>query len=157
MEPERVKEWDEYYFNILYQVAKKSKDPHTKVGCLLVGPDREIRSTGFNSPPRGINDNIPERFSRENREKYKWCEHSERNAIYNAARVGIPLKGSICYVPWYPCVDCTRGLIQVGIIELVLDDRENNPWRQRTDWNMDVSEIMISEANITVRKWKPIN
>src|ERR1019366_1039390 len=78
--------WDEYYLNMLELVASKSKDKSTKVGVIVVGPDNEIRSTGFNSFPRGINDDLEERQLRP--AKYLYIEHGERNAIYNAARVG---------------------------------------------------------------------
>ncbi len=87
--------WHDYYLNMLTDVAAKSKDEATKVGVIVVGPDNEIRSTGFNSFPRGINDNVPERQTRPT--KYLYIEHGERNAIYNAARVGVPLKGCRIY------------------------------------------------------------
>jgi dCMP deaminase len=48
--------WDEFFINICYTVAKKSKDRSTQVGCVVVGPDQEIRSTGFNGLPRGVID-----------------------------------------------------------------------------------------------------
>ena len=39
-------------------VAKKSKDQSTQIGAVIVGPDNEIRSTGYNSFPSGINDDL---------------------------------------------------------------------------------------------------
>ena len=63
-------------------VAKKSKDQSTQIGAVIVGIDNEIRSTGYNSFPSGINDDLQERQERP--EKYYWIEHAERNALYNA-------------------------------------------------------------------------
>ena len=83
--------WDTYFISLAYLIAMKSKDTKTKHGSVIVGIDNEIVSTGYNSPPRGIDDNKPERQGRP--EKYFWNEHSERNAIYNAARIGVSLKG----------------------------------------------------------------
>jgi len=40
--------WYDYYVNMLPAVAAKSKDIHTKVGAIIVGPEHEIRSTGYN-------------------------------------------------------------------------------------------------------------
>jgi dCMP deaminase len=57
-------DWDTYFMELIYHIAAKSKDGSTKVGCAVIGPDNEIRSTGYNSFPRGINDNIPERHER---------------------------------------------------------------------------------------------
>lgn len=109
--------WDKYFISMLYLVAMKSKDAKTQNATVIVGPDNEIRSTGYNSFPRGIDDNIPERQERP--EKYYWFEHGERNAIYNAARVGTPLKGCKIYVTGIPCMDCARGIIQSGITEVI--------------------------------------
>ena len=40
--------WDVRFLELAKQIASWSKDPSTQVGCVVVGPDREIRSTGFN-------------------------------------------------------------------------------------------------------------
>ena len=106
--------WTDYFYNIAQQVKEKSKDERTKVGAVIVGKDKEIVSTGYNSFPRGIVDNRPERQERP--EKYFWFEHAERNAIYNAARIGVSTKGCTMYLTCgIPCADCARGIINAGI------------------------------------------
>ena len=146
--------WDEYFFLLVDTVALKSKDPDTKVGCVIVGPDKEIRTTGYNSFPRGIRDNVVERTQRP--AKYLWIEHSERNAVYNAARMGTSLKDCISYQSWYPCANCASALINVGIKEIVVDFREANPWFQNDRWDdsMEVSKTMLDEAFVKIRKWR---
>ena len=74
--------WLEYFYDMANLVAKKSKDQSTKIGAVIVGADNEIRSTGYNSFPKGLNDDLQERQERP--EKYYWIEHAERNALYNA-------------------------------------------------------------------------
>ena len=49
-------EWERYFFNIAEEVKKKSKDKNTQIGAVIVGKDKEIVSTGYNSFPRGIDD-----------------------------------------------------------------------------------------------------
>lgn len=110
---------DDTFMDMVYTMAQLSKDENTHIGAVIVGPDHEIRSTGFNSFPRGLNDTLPERQERP--EKYFWIEHAERNAIYNAARVGIPLKGCRIYTNGTPCMDCARAIIQAGISEVIID------------------------------------
>jgi dCMP deaminase len=106
--------WTEYFLNIAEQVKLKSKDQSTQIGAVIVGIDNEVLSTGYNSFPRGLDDSLPERQERP--EKYFWFEHAERNAIYNAARVGIPLRGSSIYLTsGLPCMDCARGIVNSGI------------------------------------------
>ena len=106
--------WTEYFLEIAEVVKLKSKDQSTQIGAVIVGIDNEVLSTGYNSFPRGLDDSLPERQERP--EKYFWFEHAERNAIYNAARVGIPLKGSSIYLTsGLPCMDCARGIVNSGI------------------------------------------
>jgi dCMP deaminase len=138
--------WDDTFIEICSVIAKRSKDENTKIGCVIVGPNHEVRSLGYNCFPRGIDDNRPERQQRP--WKYKFFEHAERNAIYNAARIGVPLEGCSVYIPLYPCADCARGVIQAGIVEIVCESVVI-PERWITDCN--AAEEMLREAGITVR------
>lgn len=138
--------WDKYFIDMARFVATKSKDPNTKVGCVIIGPDHEIRSTGYNGLPRGLDDNLPERNERPT--KYKFYEHSERNAIYNSARHGTALKGCTVYITAPPCSDCVRGLIQVGIVEVVVvKDHGWDGWKEHREQAI----AMMNEAGIIFR------
>ena len=129
--------------------AQWSKDPSTKVGCVVVGPDREIRSTGFNGLPRGIEDTA-ERLG-DRALKYPLICHAEENAIMHAARIGVALKGCIAYVTWPPCTRCARSLIQAGVIA-----RSCSPGRSRSQSagprTSSISKAMFGEAGVTVRE-----
>lgn len=144
--------WDKYFLDMAVFVAQKSKDISTKVGCVIVGPDKEVRSTGFNGFPRRVNDERKERLERPL--KYLWTEHSERNAIYSAAKIGIPLDGCNIYVDFYPCADCARAIIQAGIKEVIVDGRN---YQQKYDlslrWkeSLDVAKEMLIEAEVKIR------
>ena len=106
--------WTEYFLLIAENIKLKSKDKSTQIGAVIVGKNNEVLSTGYNSFPRGLNDGIIERQERP--EKYYWFEHAERNAIFNAARVGTPLDNSTIYLTsGPPCMDCARGIVNAGI------------------------------------------
>lgn len=115
-----VPTWDLYFHEMSKLVATRSKDQSTNIGAVIVGPDNEIISTGYNSFPRGIDDYNPDRHERP--EKYFWFEHAERNAIFNAARrSGSGLNGCKMYLNCFvPCTDCARAIIQVGIDQVIL-------------------------------------
>ena len=115
LDPKQINmNWTEYFLGLAEQVKLKSKDQSTQIGAVIVGEDNEVLSTGYNSFPRGMDDSKEERQERP--EKYFWFEHAERNAIYNAARVGTPLKGSTIYLTsGLPCMDCARGIVNSGI------------------------------------------
>ena len=97
---DHVLSWDEMFILQAALIAQKSKDPSTKVGCVIVGDDNAILSMGFNGFPRGVDEHNSARWKRP--EKYNWVEHAERNAIYNAARHGINLFGARAYLNWEP-------------------------------------------------------
>ena len=127
-------------------IACWSKDRSRKVGCVIAGPNNEIRTTGYNGFPRGVNDDVEYRHERPM--KYKWTEHAERNAIYNAARNGISISGCTIYVPWYPCMDCARAIVQSGISKLVC----YHPDWDDPVWKDDFREVphLLREARIEV-------
>tara|TARA_B100000035_G_C20760522_1_gene448085 strand:+ start:121 stop:567 length:447 start_codon:yes stop_codon:yes gene_type:complete len=142
--------WDLRFIGLAQHISKWSKDPSTKVGCVVVGEDREIRSTGFNGFPRGINDDEDRLMDRE--KKYPLICHAEENAIMHAARIGVSLKDSTAYVTWPPCSRCARSLIQAGIKEIVYPETGKIPERWIEDFT--ISDNMLNEAGVAVRSIK---
>lgn len=142
-------EWDRYFLNIAEQVKEKSKDKRTHIGAVIVGKDNEIVSTGYNSFPRGINDNIEERQERP--EKYYWIEHAERNAIYNAARIGVSLRESTMYLTCgIPCSDCAKGIISSGIKRIHCKIKDTTRNREYWDEHAKRSLQMFKESGVQV-------
>jgi len=138
---------DEYYMGLATAAGAASKDRSVQVGCVFVGPDGDVRATGYNGFPRGVDDEVEERHQRP--EKYLWSEHAERNAIYNAARAGVALKGCRVFIPWFPCMDCARALVQVGVVEMIavrpdLDDPKWGPDFRRVF-------VLLEEGRVLVR------
>lgn len=145
--------WDKYFNEIAKAVNKKSKDPNTKVGAVIVGTDNEIVSTGYNSFPRGLNDNVPERFERP--EKYYWMEHAERNAIYNAARMGNSTKNCTLYLDqWFPCCDCARGIINAGITTVYCERLDDSKLDNYYGESLKRSYEMLMEANVEIKYYE---
>jgi dCMP deaminase len=132
-------------------VAARSKDPNTQIGCVIVGPAHEIRTTGYNSFPRGIRDDLPERLVRPT--KYLWIEHAERNAICNAARCGTALEGCTIYVEIMPCMDCARAIVQAGICAVVVSDTRMRQYSSEYyNQHFGMVETLFAEAKISVRR-----
>ena len=144
-------DWTTYFLNIADVVRSKSKDPSTQVGAVIVGPNNQIVSTGFNGFPRGIREGDRKRW--EKPLKYKYVEHAERNAIYNAARHGIALEGCRMYLigfgpPNVPCTDCARAVIQSGIISVY--GRPSKPASEVWQDDLAVAYEMLVEAGVHV-------
>jgi len=128
-----------------------SKDPSTKVGCVVIGSSNQVLTQGFNGFPRGANDKLARYHDRA--VKYKWVEHAERNAIFNAARTGTSLMQATLYVPWFPCVECSRAIAQSGITTLVTYDPSGYDDDFMIRWGQDfiVSTDVLYETNVTIR------
>ncbi len=145
-------DWDNYFMSMVFFIAQKSKDTSTKIGSVIVGQDNEIISTGYNGLARGVDDTKPERYLRP--EKYFWFEHSERNSLYNAARIGVSTKGCRLYTNGIPCADCCRGVIQSGIKEIIV----YGPWDRGNSakWleSIRYSKEMLQETNIPIRYYE---
>jgi dCMP deaminase len=110
--------WNEWLMGFAEHAAKKSKDS-TQVGAVLVGPDKDVRLSSYNGPPRGVAD-LPMR--RERPQKYLYSSHSEANLIAFAAREGIRTKDCTVFVTHACCAGCARTLIQAGIKRVVYGD-----------------------------------
>ena len=141
--------WQEYFLNIAEAVKLKSKDQRTQIGAVIVGEDKEIVSTGFNSFPRGINDDVEERQQRP--EKYYWFEHAERNALYNAARIGVSTKGTTMYLTCgIPCTDCAKGIISSGVRTIYCKTEDTTKNREHWVEHAKRSLVMFEEAGVEI-------
>lgn len=142
--------WTEYFMEMSEFISKKSKDRSTKVGCVIVGPNHEVRTTGYNGFCRGIDDDIELRHERP--EKYFWAEHAERNAIYNAARNGIRLEGCTLYSTVFPCADCARAIIQSGIKTVVAPVYNNDTKISYESYDRAIA--MLHETGVSIVQYK---
>lgn len=145
-------QWDLYFLKMVELVREKSEDTNTKVGCVLVAPDNQIVSTGYNGLPRGVKP-YKRRFTSEDGEKYHWFVHAEANAIFNSARHGVRLKGCTAYVLVYPCPQCAQALIQSGIVQIVLPIKDHY-LKHNEEWGPKYarSHEMLTEAGVKIRK-----
>lgn len=143
--PEKVKK---FMAEVEYKAGLWSKDPRAKVCALVIDPNGlQILSTGYNGIPRGVPEN-PERWSREDGEKYFWVEHAERNAIYNASRRGVTIENSVLICNKYPCADCARAIIQCGISCVYT----HNPDMSNTRWSKswECASTMFKESGVII-------
>lgn len=109
--------WTDWLYKHAELASQKSKDT-TQVGAALVAPDgRTVLMTGYNGPPRGVRDDIPERSERPT--KYLYASHAEANLIAHAARHGVRTDGCTVFTTHQPCAACCRTLIQAGIRSVV--------------------------------------
>lgn len=163
---------DEYFMNIAHHVARRSTCYRRNVGAVIV-KDKRLLATGYNGVPAGIthciyrgcirmgNPNI-ELYSVKSPEEireffsiyrevpsgqyHELCigVHAEQNAIIQAAFFGISIKGADIYTTTFPCIICTKMIINAGIERVVYDAEYIDP----------MSVEMLEESGIKVEKFQ---
>lgn len=149
-----IPSWDETFMHEAYWWARRSKDPRTKIGAVLVLPgDKDPISHGYNGFARKVDDVVDLRWDRP--EKYEWIVHAEDNAVLNCARKGQSSKGSIMYTQGVPCTRCADAVVQGGIIEVVVH-KQWQEFEKKFNWDKWIdsakrTEKKFKEAGIRVR------
>ena len=136
---EDQKKWDRRFMEMAELVATWSKDPSTKVGAVLVNPDKTIAGVGYNGFPRGVTDE-PALYE-DRSEKYARVIHAEVNAIHNAQST----RGATLYCTLFPCSGCAAQTIQAGVSRVVTP-----PPVDRPESRYDVSLDMFRKAGVEV-------
>lgn len=136
------KSWDTYFMQITEIVASRSTCDRAFVGCVLVNKDHRIVSTGYNGSVAG-NPHCDD-VGHTMRDGHCIATiHAEMNALLYCAKEGIPTKDTVCYVTHFPCLNCTKALIQAGIREVVYKNA------YRVD---DYALSLFEKNNITLRQ-----
>lgn len=120
---ENYSSWDEYFMGLAMWSSTRSKDPKTPVGACIVNDEKRIISVGYNGLTRGMSDDdfswdsIGEETNCLYTTKNPWVVHSELNAILNSH--GADLRGTTMYITLFPCNECAKAIIQVGIKKVI--------------------------------------
>jgi dCMP deaminase len=134
------------FLPIAQAVANMSKYAGTKVGALVLGPDFEIRASGWNGAPRGSAADVDER-TQDRAMRLLWAAHAEANAIAQAARVGTALAGCQMVVTFMPCASCAKLIVQAGIVRVACPTPDA-AFRERWGAELEVAEAMFKECGV---------
>lgn len=142
------KSWDTYFMEITQMVASRSTCDRAFVGCVLVNKDHRIVSTGYNGSVAGN----PHCLDVGHTMRDGHCIatiHAEMNALLYCAREGIPVKGCIAYVTHFPCLNCTKALIQAGIVAVYyLYDYRVDPYALELFEKNNVTLVHMDESTL---------
>ena len=134
--------------------SMRSKDPSNQVGACIVNEDtKKILSIGYNGLTCGMNDDqfdwesSGEKTGILKNVKDFYIVHAERNAILNYSGNTKDLRGATLYMTWFPCTECTKEIIQVGIKKIVYL-RMFSKLEQ-----VEISKIMLNAAGIEVEAY----
>lgn len=138
--------WDDYFLAIARIVKTRSTCLRRQVGAVIV-KDQRILATGYNGAPRQMKHCSEVGCIREEQgipagERHELCRgiHAEQNAIVQAAEFGVSIRDATIYCTHFPCVLCTKLLINAGIRKLVVEQ----------EYPDTMSCNMLAEAGIEV-------
>lgn len=109
--------WADIWAELACLIAKRSPDPSSQVGAVIVTPDNVLLSTGYNGPPRGwVLSTVP---WDQRPAKYSYIVHAEENAWLFALQRGVALKGCTMYVSGLVCHRCALRIAHLQLYRVV--------------------------------------
>jgi dCMP deaminase len=141
--------WHEYFMSIAELVATRSTCLSRQVGAVLV-KDKRALATGYNGVPKGITHCekvgcLRQKLNVPSGERHELCRglHAEQNAIIQAALHGVSVAGSEIYSTVFPCVVCSKMLINAGVRRVIY----------MGDYPDKLSKRMLEEAKVKVIRY----
>ncbi|MFZ5452740.1 MAG: deoxycytidylate deaminase [Thermodesulfobacteriota bacterium] len=151
--------WNEYFMLIAKLVSTRSTCNSRPTGAVLV-KDKQILATGYNGSmpgaPHCIDQTMPDGSPYCHRralqiadvDKYNYCRasHAEANAIAQAARYGVAIKGATLYVTLEPCLVCIKLLATAQITRVYFE----MPYESRDQARDEFWREAVKDAGIEV-------
>jgi len=144
--PRERPSWDEYLMDLAKMTSRRSCDPSSQHGCVIVDKNHRVISMGYNGTVAGIPESDID-WTRPN--KYAWMLHAEENAVAFAKE---SLEGSTSYVTGPSCVKCLRLQLQMGIRDFVFGSLVSRCTKD--EYEQEVCATMISRTGSNVRHMK---
>ncbi len=116
-------DFDTFFMTTALIASERSKDPRTRVGAVIV-KNNYIQSIGYNGTPKGMNDDIMPWDSTGEKTgdllqiKNSFVVHAEADALDNLP-IGFDPNGSTLYVTLFPCMECAKRIVNLGIKKIV--------------------------------------
>ena len=141
-------DWEIYFLKIAQLASTRSTCIRRQVGAVLV-KEKKILATGYNGVPSGISHCEDVGCLRDEEgvpsgERHELCRglHAEQNAILQAAYHGVSIQGSVLFCTNFPCVICSKMLINAGIRQIFYLEGYPDP----------LSETMLNESGMELHR-----
>lgn len=120
-----VGKWDTRAVELARTVAGWSSCTRDQVGAVVMSPDHDVLSTGYNDTPRGFLNCGQGGCPRAARTAPsgspqlddEMCLHAEQNALM---RAGLLARKAVLVVTRWPCAPCQRAALTAGIERIVV-------------------------------------
>jgi len=155
MQPPRTNRltWSDHHMLLALTTAQRSPDPNTQVGAIAVDNKNRIIATGYNGTARRIKPELID-WSRTADDpyntKYPFVAHAEENVVKNTPGHVDDLNDSTIFCTMYPCNECAKDLLQVGVRKVVyLTNPYEGTWSQRAAEKM----FELAQVDVIQHKW----
>lgn len=146
--------WDEFLIQLSRLASKRSTCLRRKVGAVLVTKEYRIISVGWNGSPSGsphceeIGGCLREELKIPSGQRHEICRavHAEQNTILVSAMYGASTKDGILFSNNFPCVICSKMIVQAGIKEVVYSDEYGDAESYRE------ARIILKQGGVKIRK-----
>ncbi|MBU1018421.1 MAG: AAA family ATPase [Patescibacteria group bacterium] len=146
--------FDEIFMEIAYTWAKRATCLRRQVGAVLAKDGQQL-TAGYNGAPRGVphcaemGGCLRAKLGIPSGQRHEICRgtHAEQNVITQAAKFGIDISGSTLYCNTFPCVICTKMILNSGISEVVYDSDYDDPLSK---------EILGQQTGLVLRRYEGI-
>ncbi len=144
--------FDEVFMEIAYTWAKRATCLRRQVGA-VIAKDKQQLTAGYNGAPKGVphcaqlGGCLREKLGIPSGQRHEICRgtHAEQNAITQAAKFGINIEGGTLYCNTFPCVICTKMILNAGIATVVYDSDYDDPLSK---------EILAQQDLLTLRRYE---
>lgn len=136
---EKQLRYDRAYLRMAQEWSQLSHCTRKKVGALIVR-NGMIISDGYNGTPSGFDNDCED----ENGMTHWFVLHAEANAMLKVVKSTHSAAGSTLYLTLSPCRECSKLILQAGIVRVVYRDRYKD----------DSGIIFLEESGIDVVQLK---
>ncbi|GAA2978695.1 ComE operon protein 2 [Lentilactobacillus parakefiri] len=144
----RIK-WDQYFMMQAVLLASRSTCERLSVGAVIVR-DKRIIAGGYNGSVAGDDHCIDVGCYLEDGHCVRTI-HAEMNAILQCAKFGESTDDAEIYVTDFPCLQCTKMLLQAGITKInYLRNYHNNDYAQKLInlKSIELNKIKLTQADM---------
>src|SRR5699024_1119486 len=137
--------WEQYFMAQAQVVALRSTCTRLMVGAIIVRENRII-SSGYNGSVADGDHCIDNGCYLVDGHCVRTV-HAEANAILQCAKFGVEKNNTVLYVTHFPCLQCTKQLIQAGIKKIYYEKDYRN--HELAIQLLQESQVEIEQVTLT--------
>lgn len=142
--------WEQYFIAQARIAALRSTCTRLMVGAVIVRENRIIAS-GYNGSVSDGDHCIDDGCYVVEGHCVRTI-HAEANALLQCAKFGVPTNGTTLYATHFPCLQCTKQIIQAGVKEIYYEeDYRNHALAIQLFQEADITVHQITLTDVSIR------